>query len=253
MSLFELDRSQPHRPMRTSPAAIALQAVGITAAFAAYLVVRSLANGSETAAHRHAARVLEVEATLGIDVEQRLQAAALDLPGVIDVFNFVYAWTYWPFIIGAFVVTWFWTKASFSLYRNAMLISGAIGLAVFTVLPVAPPRFLDGFVDTVDQSARSNFIGHPEGFINEFAALPSFHVGWVALASAVLFIAAERRWVRALLVLPTILMAVAVVLTANHYVIDIVAGVGLSMVSLLLASTLARRSSAPLEEVPRKL
>ena len=107
--------------------------------------------------------------------------------------------------------------------------------------------------DTVDQSARSNFIGHPKGFINEFAALPSFHVGWVALASAVLFIATDRRRIKVVLIIPTVLMSTAVVLTANHYVVDIFAGVGLSMLSLFLATKLTSRQSAGTQEIPRKL
>lgn len=241
MSLFDVSPERSAAAVRSQALSIAAQTVLITAGFFAYLGVRSMANGSEAAAFRHAKSLLSLEARIGIDIEKNLQAAALDVPGLIQFFNFVYAWTYWPFIIGTFVVTWFWKRELFTLYRNAMMISGAIGLVMFTMIPVAPPRFLPGFIDTVGQSARSNFIGHPDGFINEFAALPSFHVGWVALASAVLFLGAERRWLKVLLVVPPTLMAVAVVLTANHYLLDIVAGVGLSFFALALA----KRTGSP--------
>ncbi|MGB3737507.1 MAG: phosphatase PAP2 family protein [Ilumatobacter sp.] len=206
MSLIEIDRQRSAGRERLAPRAIATQAVVITAAFLSYLAVRWLANGSEEAALRHARRLLDVEAHLGIDVEQRAQHAVLDLPGVIGFFNFVYAWTYWPYIIATFVVAWFWRRSVFTLYRNAMLISGAVGLVLFTLLPVAPPRFLDGFTDTVGQSGGSAFVGQPDGLINEFAALPSFHVGWVALASAAMFFGTDRRWLRAALVVPVALM-----------------------------------------------
>ncbi len=250
MSLIEVDRQHRAGGERLAPRAIATQAVVITAAFLAYLAVRWFANGSEEAAFRHAARLLDVEAALGIDVEKQVQGAVLHLPGVIDFFNFVYAWTYWPYIISTFVIAWFWRRSVFTLYRNAMLISGTVGLIVFSLLPVAPPRFLPGFIDTVGQSGGSAFVGHPDGFINEFAALPSFHVGWVALASAAMFLGTDRRWLKVALVVPVALMSVAVVVTANHYILDIVVGVGLSLSSLAVASRLQRCSTADPEPTP---
>ncbi len=172
---------------------------------------------------------------IGLDIEQAAQNAALEIPALIGFFDFVYAWTYWPFIIGAFVVTWFWKRELFVIYRNAMVISGTIGLAIFALYPVAPPRFLPGFVDTVDSTSRSNFIAHPAGLINEFAALPSFHVGWVAMASAVVILGVNRTWLRAILLVPTVLMSISVVVTGNHYLVDIIAGLVLSLFGVVIA------------------
>jgi hypothetical protein len=42
-------------------------------------------------------------------------------------------------------------REQYPIFRNAMLISGGIGLVCFMVWPMAPPRFLGdlGFIDTV--------------------------------------------------------------------------------------------------------
>lgn len=218
-----------------TPLSIVRQTAIIVTGFFAYLGVRSVAIGSEVGAFENARRLLHFEDALGLDFEQAAQNAALKIPVVIDFFDFVYAWTYWPFIIGAFVVTWFWKRELFVIYRNAMVISGTIGLVIFALYPVAPPRFLPGFVDTVDSTSRSNFIAHPAGLINEFAALPSFHVGWVAMASAVVILGVGRTWLRILLLMPTVLMSISVVVTGNHYVVDIVAGLVLSLVGVVIA------------------
>ena len=231
----EAARSRTERTL-----AIVRQTVLIVAGFGAYLGVRILAIGSRDAAFSNARELLHIEDALGIDVEQQLQRGAHQLPRLVDVCNFVYAWTYWPFIVAVFVLTWFWRRDLFVIYRNAMVVSGAVGLVIFTFVPVAPPRFLSGFNDTVGAAQRGNFIARPAGLVNEFAALPSFHVGWVALASLAVALGTTRLWLRCLLIVPTLVMAVTVVVTGNHYVLDIVVGIGLAVMGIVLA---VRRSN----------
>jgi len=207
----------------------------ITAAFLGYMAVRAIANGSEDVAFNHARNLLDMERTLGLDIEADIQAFVISRGWLIAVFNGIYAWVYWPMIIGTFGFTWLRHRDLYEIYRNALLYSGAVGLVTFALYPVAPPRFLDGFVDTVEGAHRSHFIAHPSFLINEFAALPSFHVGWVALAGAVLALSATRPAVRILAMLPAAAMSVAVVVTGNHYVVDVIAGIAVCLGALTLA------------------
>ena len=165
----------------------------IVGAFVAYMAVRAVANDSPSDAMSNAHDLLGFERVLGLDVERRAQAFALDRPSLIEFFNVVYAWTYWPLLIGTFVYTWIRRRDLFVVYRNAIFLSGALGLLIFLVYPVAPPRFLDGFVDTIDAADRSHGIAHPSFIINKFAALPSFHVGWVTLACVVIAMSITYR------------------------------------------------------------
>jgi len=215
----------------------------IVVAWLAYMAVRAVANDAPSKAMSNAHRLLGFEDVLGLDVERSAQAFALDRPSLIEFFNVVYAWTYWPLLIGAFVYTWIRRRDLFVIYRNAIFVSGALGLVIFMFYPVAPPRFLEGFVDTIDAADRSHGIAHPSFIINKFAALPSFHVGWVTLACVVMAMAITYRPARMLLALPPTLMATAVVVTGNHYIIDAIAGIALSLLGLVVAHRRNRQAS----------
>ena len=214
---------------------VIVQVVGLLSALGLYLAVRAISAGSNIEAVQNASRLLRFEGAIGIDVEGSMQKTALGADRLITAANWFYSFAYWPMIIATFVYTWTRHRELFVRYRNALVYSGLIGLVVFAVFPVAPPRFLDGYVDTVSSAARHSFIAHPSWIINENAALPSFHVGWLVLSAALLS-PLSRRWiVKLLLTLPGILMAVTVVVTGNHYLVDIVAGVAISFAGLQLA------------------
>ena len=214
----------------------------IVGAFVAYMAVRAVANDAPSNAMSNAHDLLGFEQVLGLDLERRAQRFALDRPQLIEFFNVVYAWTYWPLLIGTFVYTWIRRRDLFVVYRNAIFLSGALGLVIFVFYPVAPPRFLDGFVDTIDAADRSYVIAHPSLIINRFAALPSFHVGWVTLACVVIAMTITHRPARLLLALPPTLMATAVVVTGNHFIIDAIAGIALSLLGLAAAHRRKRQA-----------
>ncbi|MCP3938476.1 MAG: phosphatase PAP2 family protein [Actinomycetia bacterium] len=198
----------------------------------AYLGVRAVTAGSATSAARNAGRLLEFERALGFEWEADIQQVALDYEWVVSVANWIYSFAYWPVIIATLLYTWLSHRALFRRYRNALFASGLVGLVVFAMFPVAPPRFLSGYVDTVNEAARHNYIAHPSWLINENAALPSFHVGWMALSAVLLFPLLRSHLAKVLLVLPAVLMAAVVVITGNHYLVDVVLGVAISLSAL---------------------
>lgn len=208
---------------------IVRQTVIIVGALGAYLAVRALSVGSETSAIRNAGQLLEFERALGFEWEASLQQAALDHDWLISAANWTYSFAYWPMLIATLVYTFFWQRHLFRRFRNALFVSGLMGLVVFAVYPVAPPRFLSGYVDTISDAARHQYVAHPEWLINENAALPSFHVGWVALCSVLLFSVITSPLWRVVISLPAVAMAITVVITGNHYVVDIIAGLVVSL------------------------
>lgn len=120
-----------------------------------------------------------------------------------------------------------------------MFISGAIGLVIFMTLPVAPPRLLPvGFVDTVTEFSNSYRLLQPPGLVNKYAAVPSLHVGWNLIVGISLFTASRSLWIRGLAVLSPPLMAVAVVATANHYIIDGALGAVISLLGFAVSRRL---------------
>ena len=159
--------------------------------------------------------------------------------------NWIYIWGHWPVII--VTMTWLaWQHRDvFLRLRNGMLVSGGIGLVIFATYPVAPPRLADqGLVDTVTRSSESYRVLQPPEFVNQYAAMPSLHSGWDLLIGIAIFTAATTTWLRIVGVVLPIAMMFAVVATANHFVLDVVAGVLLALVGHAVALGIERRRAA---------
>ena len=95
---------------------------------------------------------------------------------------------------------------------------------LFAVVPMAPPRFMAGFVGTVSDDARRHYLGYPLSWANKYAAFPSFHVGWTLIACLAVAATIDHRAVRWLVLVPAVLVGASVVTTGNHYMMDSVAG-----------------------------
>jgi membrane-associated phospholipid phosphatase len=164
---------------------------------------------------------------------------------VRTLFNWIYIWGHWPVIAASLI--WLATKhpAIFTRARNAMLLSGGIGVVVFVLFPVAPPRLAGiGMADTVTLTSHSYRILQPHMFTNQFAAMPSLHVGWNLLIGMALVTAARGLLLRVVGVLMPAGMAVATILTANHYIVDVLVGASLTTACWLLFGWLAARRQA---------
>jgi membrane-associated phospholipid phosphatase len=125
------------------------------------------------------------------------------------------------------------------LARNAFLISGGIAVIFYLTLPTAPPRLLElGFIDTLNQSFTPTYDSIPG--VNQYAALPSMHVGWNFLTAVVLAMAFSGFRLRFLVFLLPLAMFTATVATGNHYFLDGVLGIGIAGVALLIALRIKR-------------
>ncbi|MEX0786114.1 MAG: phosphatase PAP2 family protein [Dehalococcoidia bacterium] len=219
----------------------------VVPAYFAYSAVRNLAQGRASDAFHHAGLVIKLEREIGIFWEQQWQQRIINLDIVVTLMNWVYVWGFWPVVVLAAVWLFVKHRDSYPVYRNAVLISGALGLVVFATFPLAPPRYMVawGFVDTVAQQSDLYGILHDSGFVNQFAAMPSFHFGWMLLVSIAIFRHGEGVLPRLLgVLLPTATLA-SIVLTANHYLIDGIAGGGLALLGLGIAWLIQKRFSHP--------
>jgi membrane-associated phospholipid phosphatase len=207
-----------------------------------YFGVRGLTAGDAQVAREHAADVLAVEEALGLDVEADVQALLLDVDAVTTVANWVYIWGHWPVIVLTLLWLALHDRTVFLRLRNAMIASGLMGLCVYTTYPVAPPRLAGlGFVDTITEQSRSYRVLQPPAFVNQYAAMPSLHVGWDLLVGMALVAAAGSLALRTVGRTMPVLMAAATVITANHYVLDVVVGVAFGLAGWAVALRLERR------------
>jgi hypothetical protein len=211
-----------------------LEATILVLAYLAYEAVRRLVAPNSHEAFGHAINIIQFEQQAGIFFEPALQSLIVDHHWLVTLFNWVYVWGYLPVISIAALYLYLRHHDFYTRYRNAFLLSGAVGLVIFATLPVAPPRMFPefGFVDTVRDN--SHFYGQIEStdLVNEFAAVPSFHFGWLLLVGLALIQVNHSIAVRALAVLAPTMMLLAIIFTANHYVIDAVIGGALVLAAL---------------------
>lgn len=217
--------------------------------FGLYYITRGIAAGRAYDAFTNAFEVMHLEQKLGLFRELWIQSWVLAAPALVRFLNFVYAYTHLTCVI--VFGTWVFLRHH-HYYREVRAIFLAmlgVGLLSYTLFPLAPPRFFGwrGFVDTLALYHGMNY-DHPgiATLYNPFAAMPSLHAAF-ALFSGIGLIWIGRRWFHWVLgvTYPT-LMALAVVGTGNHYVLDVIAGFGLAAVSWIVVPRLLRRRQEPL-------
>lgn len=217
-------------------------AVGL-AAYAAYLGVRRAVWTDEgrAAAVRNARRLARLERRLGIAVEDRAQRVMVRRPRLLRVLGAGYA----AANVGVTVV-WLITlfrrrDPDYGRERDAALIAFLLALPAFRFLPVAPPRHLDDHVDVLALGGLR--LDHPVlvRFYDPVAAFPSQHVAFAVVTGWGLARRRRTRSARAAWRAYPAAVAALVVATANHWVLDVVAGGALGA----LARAVTRRSAPP--------
>jgi hypothetical protein len=140
-------------------------------------------------------------------------------------------------------------RGGWSYHRGywALVVASGLALAVYATYPVAPPRLMPGLgiSDVMRDYSAYGWWGAsasaPRGLgdaTNEFAAMPSMHCGW-ALWCGIQLWQLGGRWWRVVGVAYPSTMALIVVATGNHFVLDVVAG-GLAVVLGYAVVVLAR-------------
>ena len=218
-----------------------------------YFGVRAVTEGRIDRAFDNASALLHLERYFGIAWERTIQGVVAGSELLQDLVAAVYVYGHWPVLIGAGVLLFHYRREHYYTLRNACLLTGLLGLVVFALFPVAPPR-LTGLtvMSTLTDGGAAYRQILPPTLVNQYAAMPSFHAGW-NLAVGIVVFRATRHWaLRAFAVTMPLAMAFAVVATANHFVIDVIVGVALVLIALGLprASVLARRRRVSLRGIP---
>ena len=207
----------------------------------AYAAVRNLAGDTEQAALGNASRLLEVEATIGIDVERAFQSV-IDWPQVFTAANTYYL-LHFPLTLTVIVLA-FWRSRTtvFPVVRNSLIGCTAVALVIHWLIPMAPPRMLPGFVDAGAAYGPDPYAIAGSENANQFAAMPSMHVAWAILAGYAIVHLSGGRLARVAGVVHPVLTGIVVIVTGHHFVSDVAIGAGLAIGFLLLTTRSARWS-----------
>ncbi len=210
----------------------------VLALFVVYQLVRWLAIDDAGVAFANARRIVEWERDAGIFIERSLQRSVIEVDHLRRFLAAYYVWALYPLMIVLAGVTFATKRELYRWARRAIFLSWGIALAGYVLFPVAPPRLLweQGFVDVVYEGTN----GMPF-WVNSYAAMPSMHQGFALIFGVTLY-RLLTPWIGlpAALALPG-LMFLSIVGTANHFVLDAVAGLGVATLGMVAASLVVRR------------
>ena len=203
-------------------------------AYALYLLVARwvLRRDGRARAQRNAERIVEAERRLGVDVEPAIQRALLRYPRLVHGLNVGYGLFNVTLTAGWLVLLYRRRDDRFHRFRRTCLLAYVGAQPVFCLLPTAPPRILDGFVDTMSEVSGVD-LEHPllVRLYNPVAAMPSLHVAFAVVTGAEIAARSDSALVGALARAYAPAVATVVAGTGNHFVLDAVAGAGLGVVA----------------------
>jgi membrane-associated phospholipid phosphatase len=214
--------------------------------FAQHGTVQGIAN---------ARRVVTFESQHGFFVEPAWQMFFLHTRHILSltiswiavehVVNTVYVFGHVVVTLGVAMWVYFYRRQYFALMRNTVILVNAFALIVYENFPVAPPRltgpvrfdrhtfhFQDTVFGIMDKTGHA--IGSQVSF-NEFSAMPSVHMAWAVVAGVTVACLARPLIVKVIGALYPFMMLVAVVVSGNHYLLDVVGALAVVACALSLA------------------
>lgn len=243
--------------------------------YAAYGFVRNEFGSGHVAPSKalaNAIDVIDIERAMGLYVEPAIQRAFIDHVGFIQFWNLFYGLFHFLVTFGVLIWLYLRRPGQYRFWRTAGLACTGLALVGFATFPLMPPRLLAScdsayggcvtaanaagtpaldagdadYVDTViEMGGLWSFESEGmEDFSNQYAAMPSLHVGWALWSALALLATVRSRMARFLAASYPILTMFAIVVTANHYWIDGVGGALVVFLGLLVAKVLGARVGA---------
>jgi hypothetical protein len=192
----------------------------LTLLFLGYKGVRQAVRGRVDVAFDNAGRVLSFERWLHLDFEAGLQRVALHSHELIVALNRYYVSVHFTATLVFVVWIYLAHRDWYPHIRRLLIGSTGISLILHVVFPLAPPRMMPGFIDTMAVFGPNSYADdRVASLANQYAAMPSVHFAWAVLI-AYAVVRCSRSPLRWLIVVHPVMTLAAIILTANHYWLD---------------------------------
>ncbi|MFV0306933.1 MAG: phosphatase PAP2 family protein [Desertimonas sp.] len=222
------------------------------------------ADGVPESAFENAERVIRFEQVVGLYHEEMIQEWFLPFRWFIQFWNTWYGTAHFIVTLAVFAILFWRRPGVFPQWRNSLAFMTALAIVGFALFPLMPPRLLDtpcadyggacitsdlrgsdgsfGYVDTLRE------YGGPWSFdsdtmtniSNQYAAMPSMHIGWSTWCAVAIWPLLRRRWQRMVVVAYPLATLFCIIVTANHYWIDGIGGLVCFGVGTLIGWSLHR-------------
>ena len=206
-----------------------------------YQVARGVADRDAARAFENGLKVIDIEQRAGSLFELSLQGVLQSSQLLVTLSS----WTYWlsQFTVLGLTLLWvyLWHNDRFLRFRNWVITANLIGLGGYVLLPTAPPRMFPdfGYADTL---ASFSSLNHGSALIelasNPYAAMPSLHAADSLIVGITMALIVRSKVAKGLWLLWPAWVWFCVMATANHFWLDIAAGV---VVAALAAAIVFRR------------
>ncbi|WP_283137219.1 phosphatase PAP2 family protein [Rhizohabitans arisaemae] len=214
-----------------------------------FVRLHSAAGKDVAAATANALALQSIERALNLDIALAANRWLTEHPALIQPAVYYYR-LYYLAIIG--VLVWVFVRHAevYVKVRRTLVTMILLVLPVFWALPMSPPRFaLPGVVDIIaehDILGSHALSGHAarevENSQNLYSAMPSMHVGWSLWCAYAVWYALRVSHPRLALLswIFPLGMATVVLITGNHYVLDVAGAIVLLVVSIAVVSAWGR-------------
>lgn len=245
-------RRLPHSRFRAAVEAAAQELALMAVLYGIWRLARVLPLDQSAGAIERARQINQLQHDLHLPTEVSLQHFVLNHEWLARATNFYYAVAHVPATLIFLVWLFSRHRIVYPRWRNCLAILTGLCL-IIRFIRVAPPRFLPdlGYIDLATRFGLSIYGPVGTGVSDQFAAMPSIHVGWAAVVSFGIVAAGTSRW-RWLFLLHLVVTVFAVSATGNHWWLDSIAAIILLGAALLIDS-FGRRvfNSLTLNELPR--
>lgn len=200
----------------------------IAVSYWTYSLVRNAVPEQKAQALRNADWIWDAERSLGLAVEQSVNHAVNSMTWLIVSMNYYYATLHFIVTIGVLVWLYRSHPGRYAAARLVLFATTGVALVGYYLYPLAPPRLMNGnaFIDTVlvHHTWGSMASGNLKNMSNQYAAMPSMHIGWSLWCGLIIFALVSAPWAKILGLLYPTLTLVVIVATANHFWLDAVGG-----------------------------
>lgn len=220
-------------------AAACFETAFVCALFALWQVANRLTRGHTTGGLRRGHSLWDAERAMHLPNELSVQNLIIDHPTIVKATNYFYDTAHLTLMVVFLVWLWLQHRDRYPFFRNMIAVFTAMSLLI-QMIAVAPPRLIGGtgMVDTAELYGQSVYAVFGD-LSDQYAAMPSIHVGWAILISLAVVVVSPSRW-RWLALLHGLLTMFAVVATANHYWLDGIAAAALLVIAWFAAKAIER-------------
>jgi PAP2 superfamily len=180
-------------------------------------------------------------------------------PGTVHSYEIAASLVYFSFFLAVpltMAVLWLRDRTQWRQLTARVVVVSLAALVTYVIFPEAPPWYAarHGVIGPVARisglgwsalglRSAGELIEHGQALANNVAAMPSLHMAYTVLITLFFLRRVRQRRAKPLLMAYTIGMALALVYTGEHYVIDIIAGIAYPALidTAVSAATAARR------------